>query len=521
MAANDPKIQIDVTARDKASEVIDDVADAAKHLEKLDPDVKVTADTSAAEADLKAVDAAAGRVSKDDTVLVITAKIDQAKADLEKLQGELRATDDAAGETGNRIGTDIEEGTTKAQGAVHSMAGNVIGDGAAMATGMGPLGEALGQITEGALGGEVALREMLTAGLGLAAITVVVGAITKGLEANKRVDAFNKKTVEDFTKALRDAKTEVDIFNQAITKTDTGQVTFVDAIGNTRDLTAALAAGGITWDDFIAHVAGGADAFKQWVITMGPVIGAGKDLNAIIQAGTQYIKDRDAAQKSYDDQLVVSGQVASETDRETRKLNKAWVDGSDAAAGLKQPVDTATRSVNHFREESALASDAYRRLTDNLDEQQAWADVNQAIKDYNENTKRSDEDTRNLIRSVADYVAQTDTIPASKKTEIFADLNSGDVAKIEADMTELTRNRNIQILLKAVGSQDTIKLLKKVGIGGGIVDESATVGSAAAAVPQTVNVMLPRGARHGDIARALGVSSRRNGSRYGVSYARR
>ena len=56
---------------------------------------------------------------------------------------------------------------------------------------------------------------------------------------------------------------------------------------------------------------------------------------------------------------------------------------------------------------------------------------------------------------------------------------------------------------------------------GGLVN-----GNARSAGPQTVNVNLPRGARHGDIARAMGVSTRRNGRRYGtasgsVSYARR
>jgi len=524
--AGDTKIQIDITARDEASEKIDDVATEAEKLEKLTPEVAVTADTDAAKTDIAAVGDAAGRLSKDDTVLVIKAQIDQAKGELSELQSKLAAVDESATNTGKTIGTEIDEGTGKATAATHSMAGNVIGDSAAMATGFGPLGEALGQITEGALGGEIALGEMLTAGLGLAAITVVVGSIQKGLEANKRIDAFNTKKVDDFTEALKTAHGELDVFNQALRKDD--KIEFVDAAdGQTKDLTATLAAAGITWDTFITQVSKGKDSFDAWVTAQGPAIGAGEGLNAIIQAGNQFLLDRAAAQKTVDDRLIVSGQVAHETDRETRRLNQAYVDGSDALDDLNPKTDTFAHHVDTAAENTAKLNEKYRLLTDKLDEQQAWADVNQAVKDYNENTKNSDEDTRNLIRTIADYVVSTDTIPESKKTEIIAELNEGDVAAAEADLTELARNRDIRLLITAVGSQDTIKFLRSISRGGThIVDEAVTgLGApAASSAPMHVTINMPAGSRGVDVVRQVAGQARRSGRRFGspvVSYARR
>jgi hypothetical protein len=486
MPGNDPKIQIDITARDEASDKLDEVAGEAAKVEKLSPEVSVTADTGAAKSDLADVDTAAGRLSKDDTVLVIKAQIDQAKGQISELQRSLGDVDEAATQTGQRIGSEIDEGTGKATGAVHSMAGNTLGDAAAMATGFGPL------------------------------------AIQKGLAANKAIDAFNTKKVDDFTAALKTAHTELEVLNTALRKDD--KIEFVDAAdGKTKDLTATLANAGITWDTFVQQVARGKDGFREWVQSVGPAIGAGDGLNAVIQAGNQFIDDRATAQKRYDDQLIVSGQVAHETDRETRRLNAAYVDGSAALDDLNPKTDTFAHHVDTAAENTAKLNENYRRLTGKLDEQQAWADVNQAVEDYNKNTENSDTDTRNLIRSIADYVVTTDTIPESKKTEIIAELNQGDVAAAEADLTELARNRDIRLLITAVGSQDTIKFLQSISRGGThTVDESRTGPIGLAAPAQQITVNLPRGARHGDIARALGVNTRRNGRRYqDVTYARR
>ena len=52
----DKQIRIDITSRDDASGTLDEVADAAEAVEKLSPEVDVTADTGAAQSDLDSVD---------------------------------------------------------------------------------------------------------------------------------------------------------------------------------------------------------------------------------------------------------------------------------------------------------------------------------------------------------------------------------------------------------------------------------------------------------------------------------
>jgi len=455
----DIKLKLDAKQADK------DLKGIKEDLEDLDETttVKVDADTESAEGDIKEVSQLSDRLASNPTVVDILADIDKAKANIDEFKADLRSVDDASTTTGKKLGDDMEHGTDRAKDATHSLAGAAIGDSLGAATGFGALGEAISQVTEGALGGEVALKSMLTAGLGLGAITLVVTSIQKGLEINKNIDAFNKKKVDDFVTALRAGKTALEQLNDEFA--DTGKVEFIDvADGKTKDLVGTLADAGITLDEFTGKVALGKEGFKQWVIANGEAIAAHGDLNAVIQAGNQYIDDSIEANKAWNDQQFVSGATSHETERELHRLNNTYDVGTNSVKDNTEATRKGTIQVDKFKEQTALADGAYRHLIDALDEQQAWADVNQAVSDYNANTKHSDEDTRNLIRTVADYVNATDTIPESKKTEIFADLNSGDVTKIEADLEELTRQRDIKILLTAVGSQDIIQKLGQKGV---------------------------------------------------------
>jgi hypothetical protein len=521
MAGSDPKIQLDITAKDNASDKIDDVADAAAKLEKLTPEVQVDADTDAAKADLDAVADQAAKLDRADATLVIKAQIDAAEADLRRLKGELASLDDTAASTGRKIGDEIESGTSKAGGAVHSMAGNVIGDSAAMATGFGPLGEAVGQLTEGLLGGEVAMKQLLSAGLAMGGIALVAKTVTDALAETKAVDAFNKKKVEDFVSALREGKTVIDSINDAFA--ETGKIEFADQVtGKTKDLVGDLAAAGVTFDEFLSKVALGKDGFKAWVIELGSGVDPLTNMNGLIQAGNQFIDDRAAAEKAWSDQMFVTGQTADETDRETRKLNATFEQGTDSIDHNTAAAKRATTQIDKLAENTAKADGAHRRLIDGLDERQAWTNVNKAMDDYAEKTKHSADETDDMIRTIADYVDETDTIPATKKTEIFAALDQGDVAEANRQIDELTRQRDLKILLTAVGSADTIKLLRGGGRGGtGIVDESLFAAPAAGAVN---NIYMPRGARGVDVVRQISGSARRSGRRYGaqvVTHARR
>lgn len=82
--------------------------------------------------------------------------------------------------------------------ATHSFAGNAVGDMASAASGIGPLGEAVGQLTERLIAGQVSMKQLGKAGLGMAAIAGVMWAIGR----NAQMAAEN---TADLSKAIHDA----------------------------------------------------------------------------------------------------------------------------------------------------------------------------------------------------------------------------------------------------------------------------------------------------------------------------
>src|SRR5580765_2675024 len=220
--AGDPKIQIDITARDKASEVIDDVADAAADVEKLDPEVTVTADTGGAVADLKTVDEAAGRLSRDDTELVIRAQIDQAKGQLKELEAQLKSTGEQADTTNRKL-----DDTTGAAGP-GNLRGNAIadltgplGDASSAASDFAGVFDGLGDAAEaaaGKLGLSQGVADKLGSAIGGLGVAVAAGAAIWSLWT-AHAEAARKKARElaeaqtEVAKAIRDGNRDAAIAN--------------------------------------------------------------------------------------------------------------------------------------------------------------------------------------------------------------------------------------------------------------------------------------------------------------------
>lgn len=244
MAGSD--VRFDVVATDKASKILDGVADKAEHVEDLDPTVTVKADATGADHTLTGLDDQLAKLTTADQIVVVSlragaaqselsdlatklATVDQADPDvavtfdrynevsgqLDDLKTKLQSIADADPDAGknlerarDRLG-EIEGASGKAGGAIHSMAGNAVGDLAATAAGVGPLGEALGQITEGALSGEIAMKDLGKAALGIGAITLAILAVNSVLghfqdEAKQaaEIKAFNVSNAKEYAEAV-------------------------------------------------------------------------------------------------------------------------------------------------------------------------------------------------------------------------------------------------------------------------------------------------------------------------------
>lgn len=407
---------------------------------------------------------------------------DQIKADVGELAGAIQRLDDV----GKSITVDddlkkVGDAADTAKGHIHdvggeadqsrsvlaNMVGNSTQDIANLGGVAGTAGLALGQLGEYAADGSISLAGLAKVAGPMVAVAVVTNLISDHLAKIAASKAFEKGKVEAFTKALQDGASAAEAWDKAFSISDTGQLEFFNNFkGKVDDLTPILARNGITLKTLHDHFNEGPAAFNQWLVGMLPTEAKAHDMVKVLEFLTQAWDAQTKAMQTSADTAFVTGQQTAELHRENERLNQGLIDGSAAWKAAQKGADNAAVGVKGFRTETALAEGAYRKLTGTLDEQEGWANVNQAITDYNENTKKTDADTRNLIRSIADWVDVTDTIPESKKTEVFAILNSGDVTAIEAEMTELTRQRDIQVLIKAVGSKDTIKLLQSGGAGG-------------------------------------------------------
>lgn len=101
-------LNIDVTAdTKKASKAIGDLADDAKGLEKLDPEIEVDADTKAASKALDAVDKQAHELTTSDFEITVQGKVDKVLGDLEKVASEAKETIAAAEALGRALGPEL------------------------------------------------------------------------------------------------------------------------------------------------------------------------------------------------------------------------------------------------------------------------------------------------------------------------------------------------------------------------------------------------------------------------------
>lgn len=240
----EPEIAVGADTK-AASKAIDGIETDAKGLDKLDPEVSVTADTKSAAKDVETFSTKLAKLSDADQIVTLALRAGAAQSELTQLMTDVAQLDandptidvkvdrineltgeldglkskiesiastsldpDVQGKASGRL-HDIEAGAGKAGDAVHSMAGNAVGDFAATTAGVGPLGEAIGQLTEGVLGGEIAFKDLGRAALGVGAIAggilvlnKVMSEFQKAAKETAAIKTFHDDEIKGFTKSL-------------------------------------------------------------------------------------------------------------------------------------------------------------------------------------------------------------------------------------------------------------------------------------------------------------------------------
>ena len=527
MAGNDPKIQIDITARDTASDKLDAVADEAAKLEKLSPEVAVGADTSAAESGLRDVADAAGRLSHDDTELVIRAQIDQAKGQLRELETALKNTGEQADTTNRKL-----DDTTGAAGP-GNLRGNAIadltgplGDASSAASDFAGVFDGLGDAAEaaaGKLGLSQGVADKLGSAIGGLGVAVAAGAAIWSIWT-AHAEAARKKARE-----LAEAQTAV---GEAIR--DGNREAALSNFHKAYDTAIAAAEKfGLKQRDVIAFITGENEAIpglteaynnlKAARATADPrLVG---EATARIKAFEDEAAALDGTRAAYARSIDSAGDKQTADAALARQLGfteDAQRDTTKAVADSIPKLDAAERAANDLE-------DGYKRLQDRLSTTRAIEDFQSAMIEAQKAIHDSSADTVVDIRGVEDAIVSAGEAAKVNPIDIQTAIQKADQGDIDGAFLFMQQKINEKgPLTVPVTLHATIPKLTIAGRGGTQMVIEVTPGSAAAAasaaVPgHTVNVNLPRGARHGDIARAVGVSARRNGGRYQqtVQYARR
>jgi type II secretory pathway pseudopilin PulG len=217
--AGDEQIRIDITAEDDASKVLEDVADDAAELEKLSPEIDVSADTDAATAGIRDVVDAAQTLSKQDTEIVLRARIDDAKGQLKDLRSDLEQTGDKAEDTARRldkVGGDTGGGIQSRGNAIADLTGP-LGEASSAASDFAGVMDGLGDLVGDAaskMGASAETVGRISSAMGVAGIAIAAGATAWSLfsaQQRKAKEEAQKllETQRKLTDAIRDGNREV------------------------------------------------------------------------------------------------------------------------------------------------------------------------------------------------------------------------------------------------------------------------------------------------------------------------
>jgi hypothetical protein len=516
MATEPINIPIQTSYDDEGAK--DALKDAEK-LERLEPTVVVDADTAAAKTGIDDVQTSAqDLIDRNPWVAEVLSDTADAKADLEALQGKLRDTGETADNTSKQVdkvgrGGGPQVGTQ----ALADMLGP-LGDVSGAASEAGQAVEGIGQFAEAAaakMGIESAAMSGAIGGIGIAiGLAAAVWSVYKNKqEEAKKKAAEHLKVVEDITSAIKDGNKEVasskflDLYRDIITKGhEAGLSTneIVDSIRGVGDAAPEAAAKIRDLQDRIDDMRKARDdadtaAEKQTIgINLDVLV---KQRDALKDAATEFgnLTDKQKANEQ------LQGDVQTALFGTTGKLD----DTAAAADRAKQKADDLTA--------------AFDTLKGNIDIKRQSEDMAKDFDDAFLKIHSGMQPSLEDIRGLEDDIVRAGEVAGANPIDVqmaVDKIDEGDLAGAHADAQSWLNQHALTVKIQATSQsvQDVINKIKNP------FQQSGT--QAAGTSVSTVNMILPRGLRTADIARALSLSTRRNGRRYGnpsgvVSYARR
>lgn len=422
----DEKLQIDITAKDDASKVIDPLQKKLEKLEDTDAVVEVDADTKSAVDDVDTFAKKLDKLGSSDQVVLLALRAGAAQQEITQLATDIAQLDasdpniDVKIERYNELTQDLDqietkikaigdtdidggghmqdaarkldaisESSGKAKDAVHGMAGGAIGDFASTATGIGPLGEALGQMTEAAAAGEASISELATAGLSMGGLAAAIYVVQGALKSMAAVDAFHADQVTAYTKAIADGSTAVEAYAKQLESVGKVQATLSSRTDNlakwlgigddVKDVTAEVVKAGLSLDQYTQLVAGSTEAVGAWAQSQLDAGADGKLIIDVVDAITEAHKDLITAQ----DNSATSAKFFTQTAAETTAAADDYVNAlADVASNHRNTTSDTRKLINALRDAKDATNDltgAYDRLSGEVDQDQSMINLKSQI----------------------------------------------------------------------------------------------------------------------------------------------
>ena len=144
----------------------------------------------------------------------------------------------------------------------------------------------------------------------------------------------------------------------------------------------------------------------------------------------------------------------------TDETTNAIEHGTEAAAEMARiygervspAVDKATTYVEDLEESTAALDDTYSAFLGKLDQQDAWNNFFEKMYMYHSETGRSEQETRDYVRAIAEMVMALEGVPPETKAQLIATLDAGNIAAVESRLNQMARNRIVSISGQVVGS---------------------------------------------------------------------
>ena len=490
------------TGAAKAAGEIDKVADAAERLEKLDPEVEVTADTSQAARAVEALDDDAAALARRDTELILKARADAARAELKQLDDQLQTTARQADDTNQHLDRVTGGGGGGLRGNAIADLTGPLGEASTAASDFAGVFDGIGDAAEAAAG-KIGLSQTATAALS----TVVGGlgvAVAAGAAAWSYFQERQKKAREEQAKVI-DGQRKL---NDAIREGDrlAAATSFTKLYA---DQETAARKAGIATEDWVNFVKGASDELPGFEANMKAATDAAAN-HTVTVAGTAAEVDRTTRQwLALRDTLEDGRAKYAETNGVIKDQDRNLDQVADALVGAKRETDNLRSAQDKLKGESQNLVTELDKIRGALDIEQASLNFQSAMAeamDVSDDVGPTQDQILAVKNSILDLGTTAGTNPAVIKSQIDM-VDSKDLYEVLWNVNAYYAKNPAQIKTELI--PPTNRTFS--GQGGTAMPAMAATGGGVAVVNVTQHV--PRGYR-GDVLADARAAARRSGGLY-------